>query len=92
MKKSYVLLALLIASAAGLGANHGGGLDKNGCHNNKKDGTYHCHQGPLKGRSFASKAEAEKEHEKAKQKPATKEQSLSQKSRFLGPTKRQPSE
>ena len=25
---------------------HGGGLNANGCHNNKKLGTYHCHQSP----------------------------------------------
>ena len=24
---------------------HGGGLDKNGCHTNRKTGDYHCHRG-----------------------------------------------
>lgn len=24
---------------------HGGGLDKNGCHTNRKTGEYHCHRG-----------------------------------------------
>lgn len=24
---------------------HGGGLDANGCHNNRKTGDYHCHRG-----------------------------------------------
>lgn len=42
----------LIASA------HGGGLDALGCHNDRKRGGYHCHRGPLAGRSFSSKAEA----------------------------------
>ncbi len=38
---------------------HGGGLDSLGCHNHKKRGEFHCHQGKLAGRSFASKEEAE---------------------------------
>jgi hypothetical protein len=25
---------------------HGGGLDRNGCHHNRKDGSYHCHRKP----------------------------------------------
>lgn len=25
---------------------HGGGLDANGCHTNKKAGEYHCHRAP----------------------------------------------
>jgi hypothetical protein len=25
---------------------HGGGLNKDGCHNNRKTGGYHCHRGP----------------------------------------------
>jgi endonuclease YncB( thermonuclease family) len=25
---------------------HGGGLNKEGCHNNRKTGDYHCHRGP----------------------------------------------
>ncbi len=37
---------------------HGGGLDRMGCHHNRKAGGYHCHRGVLAGRSFASKAEA----------------------------------
>ena len=24
--------------------SHGGGLNKSGCHNNKKTGNYHCHR------------------------------------------------
>ncbi len=34
---------------------HGGGLDSHGCHNDRKNGGYHCHQGPLAGQSFASR-------------------------------------
>ena len=36
---------------------HGGGLDSHGCHHDRKNGGYHCHQGPLAGHSFASKHE-----------------------------------
>ncbi|MGI8397818.1 YHYH domain-containing protein [Agrobacterium deltaense] len=35
--------ALLISSAISAFA-HGGGLDKNGCHNDRKRGGYHCHR------------------------------------------------
>ena len=36
---------------------HGGGLDGHGCHHDRKNGGYHCHQGPFAGQSFASKQE-----------------------------------
>ena len=36
---------------------HSGGLDGHGCHHDRKNGGYHCHQGPLAGQSFASKEE-----------------------------------
>jgi hypothetical protein len=35
-----VLVALMSASAA---LAHGGGLDRNGCHHDRKNGGYHCH-------------------------------------------------
>lgn len=37
---------------------HGGGLDANGCHNDRQRGGYHCHRGPLAGQSFSSSADA----------------------------------
>ena len=56
-----VLATLLSLSAvaltAGPGYAHGGGLDSHGCHHDRKNGGYHCHQGPLAGQSFASKRE-----------------------------------
>ncbi|MDH4989087.1 YHYH domain-containing protein [Aminobacter anthyllidis] len=42
----YALIAIyLISSAAGITAAvaHGGGTDANGCHNDRKNGGYHCH-------------------------------------------------
>ncbi|HZH44817.1 MAG TPA: excalibur calcium-binding domain-containing protein [Lysobacter sp.] len=34
---------LLWSSSAGA---HGGGLNAEGCHNDRKNGGYHCHRGP----------------------------------------------
>jgi hypothetical protein len=46
MKPPACRLVLLLACAVVHGAwAHGGGLDKNGCHNNRKTGEYHCHRG-----------------------------------------------
>jgi endonuclease/exonuclease/phosphatase family metal-dependent hydrolase len=46
---------LLIAAAA---LAHSGGLDSQGGHNDRSAGTYHFHQGPLDGQSFANKDDA----------------------------------
>jgi Putative peptidoglycan binding domain len=35
-----VSMLLVVPSTA---AGHGGGLDRNGCHTNRKTGEYHCH-------------------------------------------------
>lgn len=56
-------LALLgVVAAASMSAiqafGHGGGLDDRGCHNDSATGEYHCHQGPLDGRTFDSEAAA----------------------------------
>jgi hypothetical protein len=37
---------------------HGGSLDSLGCHNDRQQGNYHCHQGTLLGRTFSSQAQA----------------------------------
>ena len=59
-----VLLPLTVscftAAFSELAHAHGGGLDGLGCHNDRKRGEYRCHRGELGGRTFASKAEAEK--------------------------------
>ncbi|MBI3983914.1 YHYH domain-containing protein [Candidatus Microgenomates bacterium] len=60
--RSAVLLGLAIGPS--LVFAHGGGLDGYGCHNNRKQGGYHCHRGQLAGQSFVSKAEMLKELEK----------------------------
>ncbi|MDO8385921.1 MAG: YHYH domain-containing protein [Polaromonas sp.] len=40
MKK---LLAIALLLASGLAIAHSGGTDKDGCHNDRKAGTRHCH-------------------------------------------------
>ena len=41
----FLVLALATNSPSELYA-HGGGLNKDGCHNNRKSGDYHCHRAP----------------------------------------------
>jgi hypothetical protein len=43
MKCALILGTLLLASAPAWG--HGGGLNQEGCHNDRKNGGYHCHRG-----------------------------------------------
>ena len=43
-----VFTAFLVAEAA---YSHGGGLNAEGCHNNRKTGEYHCHRGNYKPES-----------------------------------------
>lgn len=45
---------LMLFSGTPLGAAHGGGLDRYGCHRDRKVGGYHCHRGPCAGKAFAS--------------------------------------
>lgn len=39
------LLLLMTVMPAAVHA-HGGGLDRNGCHHDRRKGGYHCHRGP----------------------------------------------
>ena len=52
----FLSVSALTLIAASVHA-HGGGLDAHGCHHDRKNGGYHCHQGPFTGQSFASKQE-----------------------------------
>ena len=42
MKYLTIILFLFLSSKA---FSHGGGLNKEGCHNNRSTGDYHCHKG-----------------------------------------------
>lgn len=56
------LSVLIIGSSFGLGWEpiaalaHPGGLNSEGCHNNRKTGGYHCHRGPSAKSSSALRA------------------------------------
>lgn len=41
--RSLIVVACVISSE--VATAHGGGLNKDGCHNNRKTGDYHCHRG-----------------------------------------------
>ncbi|MDH7454391.1 excalibur calcium-binding domain-containing protein [Luteimonas composti] len=47
MDHSTARRVLLLAALAGANAawSHGGGLNAEGCHTNRKTGDYHCHRG-----------------------------------------------
>ncbi|WP_169142156.1 YHYH domain-containing protein [Aromatoleum toluolicum] len=44
MSISKLTVAILIGSASSTALAHGGGLNAEGCHNNRKTGDYHCHR------------------------------------------------
>ena len=41
---SVAVAAMLTLSFSSAVLAHGGGLNKDGCHNNRKTGDYHCHR------------------------------------------------
>ena len=45
MRTTALLLAYLGLLIAADSHAHGGGLNSEGCHNNRKTGDYHCHRG-----------------------------------------------
>jgi hypothetical protein len=51
---SFFVSTILTASP---GAAHSSGLDLFGCHHDRKQSGYHCHQGQLAGQHFASQEE-----------------------------------
>ncbi len=53
----YGIAVALIALAPTLAWAHGGGLDKNGCHHDKKAGDYHCHKGDHAGKHYKNEGE-----------------------------------
>lgn len=73
MKLASIIVTLVtVGASAGVTApatSHPGGLNAEGCHNNRKTGDYHCHRGsssakrassatPSSGRAFRNCAEA----------------------------------
>jgi hypothetical protein len=46
MKSGIAFGITVLALAHGAALAHGGGLNSEGCHNNRKTGDYHCHRAP----------------------------------------------
>jgi endonuclease YncB( thermonuclease family) len=69
-------LSVVIAAALGLTTTlanaHGGGLDKYGCHHDRKKGGYHCHGGDKAKRSSRPEQAASKSGALATQSPTSK--------------------
>ena len=45
MKFKSLAVVWLLACASGVAFSHGGGLNAEGCHNERRTGGYHCHRG-----------------------------------------------
>lgn len=43
--KRVLMIGMLLLVAAPAAWGHGGGLNKEGCHNDRRTGGYHCHRG-----------------------------------------------
>ncbi len=43
MKKLTAVLIVMLAIGSSFAYAHSGRTDKNGCHHDRKTGTYHCH-------------------------------------------------
>ena len=57
---SFIFAGLLTLLAPGPVSAHDSALDRNGCHENRPWGGYHCHSGPLAGQYFQSRQDAER--------------------------------
>lgn len=62
------IIGIAAALAAASAFAHGGGLNSEGCHNNRKTGDYHCHRAPAP--SPRPKAQPEKDAPAEKVKPS----------------------
>ncbi len=60
MKSLSIALVLCLFGGASIALAHGGGVDGQGGHNNRRAGNYHVHRGPLDGRTYDSKEDAAK--------------------------------
>lgn len=56
MKFKVVATFLLSSFAMMTSYGHGGGLNAEGCHHNRKTGDYHCHRAPVTRAALASTA------------------------------------
>ncbi|WP_064747451.1 excalibur calcium-binding domain-containing protein [Lysobacter antibioticus] len=56
MRRCIVFAVALALSATVPAYAHGGGLDKHGCHHDRKRGGYHCHRGSAPAAAWAPAA------------------------------------
>lgn len=75
------LVAALLMSLHSSAFAHGGGLNADGCHNNRKTGDYHCHRGA----SGNSAAMPLKDSSKVLTAPSTSTQRAFPPGCFVGP-------
>jgi len=61
MKLGAIAIGALVLTPA-LAVGHPGGLDRHGCHEDKQAGTYHCHEGKLKDRTYKSRDTMRRAH------------------------------
>ncbi len=47
MKTWLGVCAVTVLGWSGVAAAHGGGLNAQGCHNDRRNGGYHCHRSPV---------------------------------------------
>ncbi|QJW85810.1 YHYH domain-containing protein [Ramlibacter terrae] len=52
------MAATVLAFSCSFAIAHGGGLNAEGCHNNRKTGDYHCHRSPPPSASRSNDAPA----------------------------------
>ncbi len=57
LPSALLSLALCYCLPTVAAAHSGGKIDDHGCHHNRAAGDYHCHMGPARGHSFASRGE-----------------------------------
>ncbi len=54
---AFSVLCGIVAAPRGATAHPAGPFDRYGCHEDKRDGTYHCHRGAYKDITFRSKSD-----------------------------------
>jgi hypothetical protein len=51
-----LVVAVPIIAPGPIAHAHGGGLNAQGCHNNRQTGDYHCHRAPAQAQALSSSA------------------------------------
>ena len=71
MQIVVIIAAFLLAAVAAPAFSHGGGLNAEGCHNNRKTKSYHCHRSPKPKRE-----ERKEEREESEPRPALRDRAV----------------